>query len=253
MIPVYVPAGESVEALQPQTREQLTVLACTVPQPPEGLYLTLRQGALGLAHGAYPKQKPVIVNFLSGKAQHRQAFGGGRSQAIAKAVGLAHSRRLRILDATAGLGRDAFVMAGLGAEVCMLERHPIVCLLLRDGLARAQAQAPAIVANLTLLSGSLLESPPAVIESDVVYLDPMFPDKRGTAAVKKDMALFHELVGRDDDADQLLEPAIRCATKRVVVKRPRIAPVLAGRAPSYALIGKSSRFDVYALRSIQAD
>lgn len=253
MIPFYTPEPASLDSLPAETRELLFQQVSNVEQLPKGLYLTVYRGALGLAHGAYPKQKPVTVDFLGGSARHRQQFGGGRSQAIAKAVGLAQNRHLRIMDATAGLGRDAFVMAGLGARVWMLERHPIVRLLLNDGLSRARLQSPKEVANLFLCDGSLTDSNLAVPEPDVVYLDPMFPERRNTAAVKKEMSLFHELVGRDEDADGLLEPALALAGRRVVVKRPRIAPVLANREPSYALTGKSSRFDVYALRSITAD
>lgn len=253
MIPFYIPEQESAETLPYATRERLPRVAEVSVERPRGLYLTVHRGALGLAHGAHPKQKPVIVDFVAGAARHRQHYGGGRSQAIAKAVGLARNRQLSVLDATAGLGRDAFVLAGLGAKVWMLERHPVVRLLLRDGLERGRAQSCGSCANMSLVDGSLLDADLNVPEPDVVYLDPMFPERRTRSAVKKDMALFHELVGSDDDADALLEPALTVAKRRVVVKRPRIAPVLAGREPTYALSGKSSRFDIYALRSIQGE
>jgi 16S rRNA (guanine1516-N2)-methyltransferase len=83
---------------------------------------------------------------------------------------------------------------------------------------------------------------------DVVYLDPMFPARSKSAQVKKEMQVFHQLVGTDPDADQLLELARACAKKRVVVKRPRIAPELAAARPSYTLTGKSNRYDIYVAR-----
>lgn len=250
MMACYCPPGQPMTSLLPETRAALATLARETDEAPDGLYLTVAEGALGLAHGASPKQKPVTVDFLTGKARHRQHYGGGRSQSLAKAVGLAQVSSLTVLDATAGLGRDAFVLAGLGARVWLLERHPVVWVLLLDGLARGRQEQPELFARMTLLDGDLLSGVAPEPEPDVVYLDPMFPPQRSKAAVKKDMALFHDLVGADEDADRLLAPARALAKRRVVVKRPRLAPPLADEAPSYALTGKSNRFDVYALRSI---
>jgi len=250
MIDCYLPDDEALYDLHPVTRAALEALDWCVKHPPEGLYLIVTDGALGLAHAATPKQKPVIVDFLAGKVRHRQQYGGGRSQAIAKAVGLAQNPDLTVLDATAGLGRDAFVLAGLGARVWLLERHPVVRLLLQDGLERGRQAHPELFDRMTLLGGDLSSGIDVLPEPDVVYLDPMFPERRSRAAVKKDMALFHELVGADEDADRLLAPALSLAGRRVVVKRPRVAPPLDNHPPTYSLTGKSNRFDIYALRSI---
>ena len=86
----------------------------------------------------------------------------------------------------------------------------------------------------------------------VVYLDPMFPTRDKSAQVKKEMRLFHPLVGADDDAPRLLEAALALASHRVVVKRPRRAQAITGTPPSYALEGKSSRFDIYPKKSLKA-
>ena len=59
------------------------------------------------------------------------------------------------------------------------------------------------------------------------------------------MHVFQQLIGKDVDADLLLQTAQECAQKRVVVKRPRIAPFLAGLEPNYTLEGRSNRYDVY--------
>ncbi|PTY36917.1 hypothetical protein BGP77_06430 [Saccharospirillum sp. MSK14-1] len=236
-------------------RETQSVLsACDVQwlqAPAEGLFLRVENGCLGLVDGRALKQKPVVVDFVAGKARHRQLYGGGRSQAIAKAVGLHQRSQLDVIDATAGLGQDAFVLAGLGAQVRLLERHPWVYLLLSDGLARAQREGLEAATRMTLLP--LAQDLESVGATDVVYLDPMFPEIGRKSAVKKPMALFQQLVGGDDDADALLPVALETARLRVVVKRPRLAPVLAGQAPTYALTGKSNRFDIYALRSVLSD
>lgn len=216
---------------------------------PETLYITSHEQALAIADGSVPRQKPIAVDFFSAAALHRQRFGGGRSQAIAKAVGLSKRPDMTVLDATAGLGRDAWVLASLGAQVWMLERHPIVRLLLSDGLNRAVA-AGLFAEALTLENGNLIEGVQLKQRPGVVYLDPMFPERRSSAAVKKEMTVFHELVGPDDDADSLLEPALALAVYRVVVKRPRHAPDLAGQKPALVLSGKSSRLDIYTLKSL---
>lgn len=220
-------------------------------EPGAGLYLRVDEGCLGLVDGRLPQQRPVVVEFAAGKARHRQLYGGGRSQAIAKAVGLHQRAQLDVIDATAGLGQDAFVLASLGARVRLLERHPWVHLLLSDGLARGRAWGVEALDQMQLLP--LAQSLVTLPAAEVVYLDPMFPEGPRKAAVKKPMALFQQLVGADEDADALLAPALDRARLRVVVKRPRLAPMLAGQAPNYALTGKSNRFDIYALRSISAE
>ncbi len=199
---------------------------------------------------------PVVVDFLAGAVDHRRRFGGGKGQMIAKACGLQAGKLPRILDATAGLGRDAFVLASLGCELTLLERSPVVFALLSDGLARGLAQGTAeqqqIVARMHLQNADALDylHAQADASADVVYLDPMFPERQKSADVKKEMRVFHSLVGDDADAAGLMEAALRVARYRVVVKRSRRAPVLGGRPPSYSLEGKSSRFDIYALRKM---
>lgn len=197
----------------------------------------------------------VRVDFSAGKARHRRVFGGGKGQQVAKAVGVQGSVRPSLLDLTAGLGADAFVLASLGCQVSMTERQPVVRALLADGLSRGALDIDAgdIVAAMSLKKGHAL----AVIEAwqetapQVIYLDPMFPHSGKSAQVKKEMALFRQLVGTDEDADLLLAPALALASHRVVVKRPRIAPDLDQHKPTYRLEGKSNRFDVYVNKSFE--
>lgn len=198
---------------------------------------------------------PVRVDFVEGAVAHRRLYGGGSGQMIAKAVGVQPGVRPRVLDATAGLGKDAFVLASLGCDMSLVERQPIIAALLEDGLERAQndPEVGAIVARMRLLKGNSIE----VMQQwqgdapQVIYLDPMFPHREKSALVKKEMRLFRPLVGDDMDAPALLAAALELATHRVVVKRPRKAPCIEGSKPSHALEGKSSRYDIYPKKALK--
>lgn len=196
-----------------------------------------------------PKLGAVFVDFVSGAMAHRRKFGGGRGEAVAKAVGVKGAELPTVIDATAGLGRDAFVLASVGCRVRLVERHPVVRLLLQDGLRRAY-QDPEIGdmmrQNMQLLDAChIAELNPERDFADAVYLDPMYPHKQKSALVKKEMRVFQHLVGADSDADELLEPARRLACKRVVVKRPDYAEFLAGIPPHFSRETKNHRFDIY--------
>lgn len=202
----------------------------------------------------------IHADFHGPTTSYRRKRGGGKGQSIAKAVGVRSGTALRVLDATAGLGGDAFVLASLGCEVTLLERVPEVRALLADGIARARTHALKAEPDLLkVLDRMQIEAADAIHymtavapenRPDVVYLDPMFPERSKAALVKKEMRVFHRLVGADEDADQLLTGALACARYRVVVKRPRIAPALQGPPPSHVLEGKSNRYDVYARRRL---
>jgi 16S rRNA (guanine1516-N2)-methyltransferase len=199
---------------------------------------------------------PICVDFVSGPVAHRRHYGGGSGQMIAKAVGLQPGIRPTVLDATAGLGRDAFVLAQLGCTTTLIERQPIIAALLEDGMQRALADAEVatIIARMRLLCGNAIALMRAWNDEapQVIYLDPMFPHRDKSAQVKKEMRLFRPLAGDDDDAPELLAAALALASHRVVVKRPRKAPAIGGEAPGYTLEGKSSRFDIYPKKSLKA-
>lgn len=199
---------------------------------------------------------PVRVDFVEGAVAHRRLFGGGSGQMIAKAVGVQPGVRPRVLDATAGLGRDAFVLASLGCPVTLIERQPLIAALLEDGLARAlrDRDVGPIAAQMRLLSGNAIEWMQAWtdVPPQVIYLDPMFPHRDKSALVKKEMRLFRPFVGDDPDAPALLAAALALASHRVVVKRPRKAPCIEGATPGYALDGKSSRYDIYPKKALKA-
>lgn len=214
-----------------------------------GFSLHYDDQGLSLRKTDEPKLGAINVDFVTGAVAHRRKFGGGKGQSIAKAVGLNKGATPVVLDATAGLGRDGFVLASLGCKVILHERHPVVAALLFDGLQRAYDDLEIgawMRDNMSLVFGSshtLLaqcQSAP-----DVVYLDPMFPHREKSALVKKEMRVFQELVGGDSDADDLLEFAYPLASKRIVVKRPDYAPFLNDKTPSMQIKTKKNRFDVY--------
>ncbi|WP_373958907.1 class I SAM-dependent methyltransferase [Vibrio gigantis] len=224
--------------------------------------LVLTSERLELRKVDEPKLGAIFVDLVGGAVGHRRKFGGGKGQAIAKAAGLNKGATPTILDGTAGLGRDAFVLASLGCKVQMVERHPVVAALLDDGLQRAQ-QDPDIGGwvseRMTLIHASShdaldkLSNDPNFEQPDVVYLDPMYPhpeNKKKSALVKKEMRVFQSLVGADLDADGLFEPAMKLASKRVVVKRPDYAAWLHKQKPSMAIETKKNRFDVYVKASM---
>ncbi|WP_299976519.1 class I SAM-dependent methyltransferase [uncultured Pseudoteredinibacter sp.] len=207
----------------------------------------------------------IMVDFCHGKANHRRIYGGGTGQMIAKAVGIKAKLRPRVLDATAGLGQDSFVLASLGCQLTMLERSAIVHVLLKDGLERAEIEArddaelSEVISRMQLINANArdhllaLANDAITLEQrpQVVYLDPMFPERKKSAQVKKEMQSFHHVVGNDLDADDLLEPAKAVALARVVVKRPKIAPFLGMQKPDHQLIGKSSRYDIYINQALE--
>lgn len=203
-----------------------------------------------------PKLGAVYVDFVEGAVAHRRKFGGGRGQSIAKAVGLKAGATPTVVDATAGLGRDAFVLASLGCKVTLIERSPVVAALLQDGLMRAAQDpeiGPWVSERMRLLQGPAVDNLLALTERpEVVYLDPMFPHKQKSALVKKEMRVFQSLVGPDLDADALLPAALKMADKRVVVKRPDYAGWLNEHKPSMAIETKSNRFDVYVMAALAA-
>lgn len=214
--------------------------------------LQFNQQVLELVKLDEPKLGGIKVDFIEGAVAHRRKFGGGRGQDIAKAIGLKHGFTPHVLDATAGLGRDAFVLASLGCQLTLMERMPVVAALLEDGLERAKinVEVAAIAEKMQLIHASSIEHMALSTQPDVIYLDPMYPHREKSAQVKKEMRVFQSLVGEDLDADALLAPALALAKYRVVVKRPSYAPPLANKTPSMTIKMKKNRFDVYVNKAI---
>jgi len=190
----------------------------------------------------------LIVDFTGGAVAHRMRFGGGRGQALPKAVGLKGGKTPFVVDATAGLGRDAFLLATLGCKVVLIERSPVMHAKLEAALALAHAVGGAvgdIVTRMTLLRGDARDLLPD-LAPEVVLVDPMHPPRGNSALVKKEMRLIREIVGVDDDGSDLMQVALASAKLRVVLKWPQKAAPMAGiRAPSHSISGKSTRYDVF--------
>lgn len=147
-----------------------------------------------------------------------------------------HAGVRTVVDATAGLGRDAAALALAGFEVTAIERAPPLVALWREAMRRPPSRLTFLEGDALLLLGSL----PA---PDAVFLDPMYPDAKRKSAPQKELVILRELVGDDVDAPALLALAREVATLRVVVKRPKRAPPLA--PPSHSWEGASTRYDLY--------
>lgn len=190
----------------------------------------------------------LICDFVGGAVGHRLRFGGGRGQALPKAAGFAKGQTPSVVDATAGLGRDAFLLASLGADVVLIERSPEVYAILAEGLKLAgDAGSPycEIVSRMTLVQGSSHDLL-ANYRPDVVLVDPMHPPRGNSALVKKEMRQLRDLVGTDPDAFELMQVALAVAQKRVVLKWPLRAATMPDLVPySHQILGKSTRYDVF--------
>lgn len=216
-------------------------------------YLVLTPDRLELQAAGAEAPGPVTVDFLSGKYAHRRRFGGGRRQLIGRAVGIKPKQRLTVLDVAAGLGRDAYVLAGLGCDVTMLERSPIIAALLRDGLERAQSDPSFAALSMHLIeadSRRYMQSLSEDARPDVIYLDPMFPSSKKSALAKKEMRLLKTVLGEENISVEMLALALKAALRRVVVKRSRHASSIEGPEPDLVFEGKSTRFDVYLTRGL---
>jgi 16S rRNA (guanine1516-N2)-methyltransferase len=219
--------------------------------------LLVKRGCIMLQSPLEVAARPVVVDFADARLRHRRLRGGGTRQPIARAVGLRRSRPLHVIDATAGLGRDAFILASLGADVLLLERSPLIAALLTDGLERGQADpelAPIIERMHPIETDSVvyLQGLDEPHRPDVVYLDPMYPLRSKSAKVKKEMIALQAVIGADPDAHRLLAAALRAARDRVVVKRPRGAPPLADRQADTSTGAGNTRFDIYLCRSAKS-
>lgn len=187
---------------------------------------------------------PVFVDFSSKKLLWRR----GQGELIHRATGVSKHKHLHITDATAGLGIDAFILASAGAKVTLIERNPVVYLLLHDGLERAarDTETAERVAQIQLMHSNA-ESYLATNhkQPDVIYLDPMYPQTAKSAKSNKRMQLLQILETTSSDSE-LLKTAIQHARYRVVVKRPVKGEYLQGLKPSFSLKGRSTRFDIYS-------
>lgn len=202
------------------------------------------------------EKTPLIVDFVGGAVGHRFRSGEGRKQDLPKAVGFSSGTIPDVVDATAGLGRDAFLLASLGARVTLIERSETMHALLLEGLERARAEGgrhAETVSRMTLVHGDSCVLLPQM-NPQVILIDPMHPPRDKTALVKKEMRLIRDIVGTDADSVQLMQVALEAAQNRVVLKWPLRAEPMAGvRKPSHQILGKSTRYDVFVKAKISAE
>ncbi len=203
------------------------------------------------ATGPGAPRHPLAVDFTDPAWRRRLAGTSARRDPLARAVGLHRRSAPAVVDATAGLGRDAAVLAHLGAHVVALEASPVLAALLAEALAGGrEAPEPAVaLERLSLRCGDLRRLLPALPEAcrEVVYLDPMFPAGSTRGGVGREAQILRALLPAEAQAPEaeLLEHARAAATRRVVVKRSRRAPALAAQAPTRSLHGRAVRFDLY--------
>lgn len=197
----------------------------------------------------------IHVNFAEGALAHRRQFGGGRGQAIARAIGLKHGSTPSVIDITAGLARDAYILASLGCKVILVEQSVVLYTLVQDGILRGhanEASAEVLKNFMNLVNADAIlymEHMDKDTRPDVIYIDPMYPDRKKSALVKKDMQILQHLLGKDENASLLLKTALECVTRRVVVKRPVHAAPVSGTEPSTSISSKKTRYDVYLVNS----
>ena len=211
-----------------------------------GFSLVADGDRIGLSAQHRPDWKPVCADWLS--AEMRSRIRSGKRQPLARAVGLHQKPGICVLDATGGLGRDAFTLAALGAQVVLVERQPLVVELLRDAQRRARASDEAAMCEaadrIRVVGSDALDIDALQGPFDAVYLDPMYPDDGKTALPQKEMQLLRDLAGDDLDAEALLAHA-RSLAPRVAVKRPNKAIHLGGQQPQACIETTQTRFDLY--------
>ena len=187
-------------------------------------------------------------SFIEGPILHRLKYGKGRGQNLAKAVGMKSNKNRNIIDATAGLGYDSFILASLGANVTLIERSEKIYKLLQDGISEGMlygGEISKIIGRMSLIYGDSKNILPQ-LSTEVILIDTMYKDRKKSALVKNDMRLVRKIVGSDSDYTELIEVALKFALNRVVIKQPRYAePLKEIKECSHQILGKTIRYDVH--------
>lgn len=246
----------AVTALDPKRIAEAEKLAAELnlpmAEPGDSHHMLLRYTGKGLELiklGDPNLAGSVRVEFTKGKAAFRRRQQ--KQEMLIRAMGFKGGAPPTVIDGTGGLGRDCFILAVAGCRVQVFEREPVIAALLSDGLKRAldHPETSEIAQRIRLTAcdtvNALLEMQQNRQRVDVVYLDPMFPERRKSALVKKELQMLQMLVTDDSSSEKFLAAALATAAKRVVVKRPCKAAFFARAIPSHSLSGKTIRFDVY--------
>ena len=243
-----IPASRSAEQAAKRVANELGLpLASSYAHAVAPVALVVDTHEVWLQALEKPRPGRVTIDFSSPDMLYRRK--SGHNEPLGRAVGVKKDLKPRVFDATAGLGRDAFVLADLGCNVELSEASPVLFFLLthakQTALLSAQTKVVDAAQRMTISRGDSAQR--SLAGFDVIYLDPMFPDRSKSAAVKKDLATVQALLESDKTGEQgaaLLDWALSQPVGRVVIKRPAKSPYLGGIKPSHAISGKTVRFDV---------
>ena len=245
---VVTPASRAVHARAKATANSLDLEFVAVTDDLDsGVALVIDTDRSWLQRLQGPRLGPVYIDFSSADMLFRRK--SGHNEPLGRAIGVKGNRSPRVFDATAGLGRDAFVLADLGCSVALSELSVPLCYLLEQArelaLISGNDKVVEAASRMQILCGDSRQQ--TVVGFDVIYIDPMFPERGKTAAVKKDLATvqaLHSDSSSVNDPEDLLGWAMAQPVERIVVKRPVKAPVLGTVKPSHSITGKTVRFDV---------
>ncbi len=231
--------------------EKLAIKLVSHPERYKKLFY-LSQEKLELKYIQNHEQKPqrLSIDFTSGKQSYRNRHP--EKELLIRAVRINKKMPEKIIDATGGFGRDAFILASAGCKVDIFEYNPYVAALLEDGLIRAaqNAQTALICERIKLyITNAISALRNSDLQAQVIYLDPMFPKRNKTAKVKLEAQLLQLLAEQKSDTKQLFHAAWCNLPIKIVVKRPAKEKPLCNITPSYTVKGKAIRFDVYMLQS----
>lgn len=227
-------------------------------EPKTACWIRVERNHLSLCTKSSGRPLCVHVDFVGGRTGFRRHSALSKRQPLARAVGR-HRGAVSIVDTTAGLGADTFLLACLGCRVTAVERSPVLHAMLEEGLARARMrsnpQLAEVLTRITLVHTDARDHLASLADSDrpdVVYVDPMYPIAEKSALPQKEMRVCRALVGDDADAAELLAVARTVAGRRAVVKRSPSAPPLDGKR-SLVVTGRRVRYDVYLAGAGDAD
>ena len=245
---VVAPASRGVKARAKSVAETLNLEFVAIADDLDsGVALVVDTDRSWLQRLQSPRLGPVYIDFSSADMLYRRK--SGHNEPLGRAIGVKGDKRPRVFDATAGLGRDAFVLADLGCSITLSEQSVPLCYLLDQArelaLMSANDKVVKAASRMRVLCGDSRQQ--AVDAFNVIYIDPMFPERGKTAAVKKDLATVQALHGDHllaNDPEDLLVWAMAQPVERVVIKRPVKAPALGTTKPSHSITGKTVRFDV---------
>ncbi len=194
-------------------------------------------------HSDDDNENPIGIQIDRELSRHTAFFKSSSlvKELLAKAIGVKSGYRPKVLDLTGGLLGDTLLFLSFGCEVVTLERHPIIAFLIQSALLNAAHPALGRLTFRAQDAVSFLETRP---ETEVIFFDPMFEDTNDRALPKKEMRIFRNFVGADQDALEVFKRAQSLGPKRLVVKRPRLSVELSSPAP-LKFEGKATRYDVY--------